>query len=204
MAEYRLLTIWRIEAPLREVYAAIHNSMHWPEWWPSVRKVENIADGDGNGINSIRRYAWQGKLPYRVVFDVRATRIEALVAIEGTARGDLEGHGHWRFSRQGKISVVHYEWHVRSKRWWMNLVAPVARSMFIHNHTQIMDQGGKALARLLKAPLVGQEHIDLMAKAATPAIVRRSSRERGRIDPVMALIVGIGAGVIGTVIQFGF
>lgn len=163
MTEYRLLTIWRIEAPLQEVYAAIHNSMHWPEWWPSVRKVEDIADGDGNGINSIRRYAWQGKLPYRVVFDVRATRLETLIAIEGTARGDLEGNGRWKFSRQGKVSVVRYEWHVRTTRWWMNLVAPVARPMFIHNHTQIMDQGGKALAHLLKAPLVGQEHIDLMA-----------------------------------------
>lgn len=163
MAEYHLLTVWRIDAPLPEVYAAIHNSMRWPEWWPSVRKVEEIADGDRNGIDSIRRYAWQGKLPYRVVFDVRATRIESLVAIEGTARGDLEGGGRWNFSSQGKVSVVNYEWHVRSKRWWMNLVAPVARSIFIRNHTQIMQQGGKALARLLKAPLLGQEHTDLMA-----------------------------------------
>jgi hypothetical protein len=36
VAEYRLLTIWRIEAPLEAVYAAIHNSPHWPVWWPGV------------------------------------------------------------------------------------------------------------------------------------------------------------------------
>lgn len=30
----RLLTIWRIEAPLKEVYAAIHRSPRWPDWWP--------------------------------------------------------------------------------------------------------------------------------------------------------------------------
>lgn len=29
MAEHHLLTIWRIEAPLGEVYAAIHDSPHW-------------------------------------------------------------------------------------------------------------------------------------------------------------------------------
>ena len=29
MAEYHLLTIWRIEAPLEEVY--------WPDWWPTGR-----------------------------------------------------------------------------------------------------------------------------------------------------------------------
>jgi hypothetical protein len=140
-------------------------------------------------------------LPYRVVFEVRATRIEKLVAIEGTAEGDLAGIGRWKFSRQGKLSVVQYEWHVRSKRWWMNLAAPVARSIFIRNHAQIMEQGGKALARLLKAPLAGQENIDLMATAVTPGVTRRSLRQRGRIDPSLALFAGLGAGVIATAAQ---
>ena len=180
MAEYHLLTIWRIEAPLEEVFAAVEDSLHWPDWWPSVRKVEQITDGDATGIDSVRRYAWQGKLPYRVVFDVRATRIEELVALEGVATGDLAGIGHWRFSSQGKLSIVHYEWHVHSKRWWMNLVAPLARAIFIRNHAQIMEQGGKALARLLKAPPARQENTDLMApavksgarQAATPSASR--------------------------------
>ena len=201
MAEYHLLTIWRIEAPLEKVYAAIENSLRWPDWWPSVRKVEQTADGEADGIDNVRRYAWEGKLPYRVVFEVRATRIEKLVAIEGIAEGDLAGVGRWKFSRQGKLSVVHYEWHVRSKRWWMNLVAPVARSLFIRNHAQIMEQGGKALARLLKAPLAGQENIDLMAVAATPGPARGRLRQSGRIDPTLALAVGLGAGMIATAAQ---
>lgn len=163
MAEYHLQTTWRIEAPLEEVYAAIEDSLRWPDWWPSVRKVEQIADGDVRGIDNVRRYAWQGKLPYRVVFDVCATRIDALVAIEGVATGDLAGIGRWKFSAVGKASIVHYEWHVHSMKWWMNLVAPLARAIFIRNHAQIMEQGGKALAKRLKAPLLGQENIDLMA-----------------------------------------
>jgi len=168
MAEYHLLTIWRIEAPLEDVYAVIENSLCWPDWWPSVRKVEQLAAGNTNGIDSVRRYVWQGRLPYRVVFDVRATRIEQNIAIEGIATGDLDGSGRWKFSSQGKLSVVYYEWHVHSKRWWMNLVAPVARTIFVRNHAQIMVQGGKALAQLLKAPLAGQENIDLMAHAGKP------------------------------------
>ncbi len=170
MAEYHLLTIWRIEAPLEEVYAAIEDSLRWPDWWPSVRKVEQLADGNAKGIDSVRRYAWQGRLPYRVVFDVRATRIEQNIAIEGVATGDLDGSGRWKFSSQGKLSVVHYEWHVHSKRWWMNLVAPVARTIFVRNHAQIMVQGGKALAKLLKAPLVGQENTDLTALAVKSGV----------------------------------
>jgi hypothetical protein len=204
MAEYHLLTVWRIEAPLEKVYAAIENSLCWPEWWPSVRKVEQTADGDEKGINSVRRYSWQGKLPYRVVFDVRATRIDKLVAIEGTAQGDLEGIGCWKFSRQGSISIVQYEWHVRSHRWWMNLIAPVARSIFIRNHEQIMSQGGKALAHLLSAPLAGQESTDLMAipvapRSVTRRVARGRLREHGRIDPSLVLVVGLVAGLIAMV-----
>ncbi len=201
MAEYRLLTIWRIQAPLEEVYAAIHNSLRWPDWWPGVQKVEQAAAGDAAGINSVWRYSWQGQLPYRVVFEVCATRIEKLVAIEGTARGDLEGIGRWHFSRQGVVSVVRCEWHVRSTRWWMNLIAPVARSLFIRNHARIMEQGGEGLARLLRSPLVGQKNIDLMAETVPPRAAVGRWRERGRIDPAMVLVVGIGAGVIATVAQ---
>lgn len=165
MAEYRLLTIWRIEAPLEEVYAAIHNSPHWADWWPGMQKVEEVAAGDANGINSVLRYFWQGRLPYRMVFEVRATRIEKCVAIEGSVQGDLEGVGRWHSINEGAVCVVRYEWHVRSTRWWMNLIAPVARSMFVRNHGIIMRQGAEGLARRLGAPLLGQTNIDLMAEA---------------------------------------
>ncbi len=177
-----MLTVWRIDAPLEDVFATIEDTLRWPEWWPSVRKVDQISSGDAKGIGSVRRYAWQGRLPYRVAFDVCATRIDELVALEGVATGDLAGIGHWRFSSLGQISVVHYEWHVHSKRWWMNLVAPVARAIFIRNHAQIMTQGGKALARLLKAPLVGQENTDLMAVAVNSGARRAPAPKTSRAE----------------------
>ena len=168
MAEYHLLTIWRIQAPLEDVYDAIHNSLRWPDWWPGASKVEQIAAGDAEGINSIRRYSWQGQLPYLVVFAVRATRIEKLATIEGAAQGDLEGIGRWHFSCEGSVTTIRYEWHVRSTVWWMNLMAPLARSVFIRNHVMLMEHGGEGLARLLKATLLSQENIDLMAEPIPP------------------------------------
>ena len=197
MAEYRLLTTWRFEAPLEGVYGAIQDSLHWPDWWPAAQNVEETAAGDAHGIGSIRRYAWRGALPYRISFEVRTTRIEKLVAIEGTARGDLEGVGRWHFSRRGAVSVVRYEWHVRSTRWWMNLSAPLARPMFIRNHELVMEQGAKGLARLLGSPLLPQETTDLLAPPPKPA----GGLQRGRIDPVMVLATGVVAGIAATVAQ---
>lgn len=164
MVEYRLLTIWRFEAPLKVVYAAIHDSPRWPVWWPGVKKVELVTTGDADGINSVLRYCMHGRLPYRMTFVVRATRIEPWVAIEGTVQGDLAGIGRWRFSRQGEISIVEYEWHVLGTRWWMNLTAPFARAMFIRNHSIVMRQGAEGLARQIGARLVSEENVDLMAR----------------------------------------
>jgi hypothetical protein len=45
--------------------------------------VQQTVAGNANGINNVRRHARQGELPFSVVFDVRATRIERLVDIEG-------------------------------------------------------------------------------------------------------------------------
>lgn len=201
MADYHLITIWRIEAPLSEVYGVIHDALHWPDWWPGVARVEQVASGDANGIDCVLRYVWQGELPYRVVFDVRATRIDDLVTIEGYAHGDLEGTGRWHFSRQGAFSVVHFEWHVRSTRLWMNLSAPFARSIFVRNHVQIMEQGGKGLARRLGVPVPSQENIDLTADAVLPKKANWRNRQLGGLDPVMVLIAGLAAGTIATLVQ---
>lgn len=162
MAEYHLLTIWCIEAPLTAVYAVIENTLDWPQWWSSVRKVEQKVVGAVNGIGNVRSYVWQGDLPYGIVFDVRATRIEELVAIEGIAEGDLSGLGRWTFSQRGEISIVQYEWHVTTMRWWMNFATPLTRSIFIRNHVQIMELGGNAIARRLNTRLVMQKHTDLL------------------------------------------
>lgn len=201
MADYHLLTIWRIDAPLSQLYEAIHDSMHWPEWWSGSKKVEQTADGDGNGINNVRRYSWQGNLPYCLVFELRATRIESLVAIEGSAEGDLEGTGCWQFSHADKVSVVSFEWHVRSTRWWMNILAPLARPIFIRNHAQIMAWGGERLARRFGATLLSLENIDLTTGDGIPKIMSSRLRNHGRISPLVLVIVGIGTGVLATVVQ---
>ncbi|WP_215796656.1 SRPBCC family protein [Paludibacterium yongneupense] len=197
------MTTWRIDAPLEQVFEVVADSLSWPDWWPSLCRVEQMANGNADGVGNVRRYTWQGRLPYRVAFEVRATLIKKREAIDGIAQGDLEGVGRWKFSRQGRISVVRYEWHVQSTRRWMNLIAPVARSMFIRNHARIMAQGGRGLARRLGSSLVSQETIDLMAQAF-PSKARPGRRwKRGQLDLMMAFVTGLGAGAIVIAAQFG-
>jgi hypothetical protein len=133
--------------------------LHWPSWWRGVVSVVELDSGDANGIGSVRRYTWKSLLPYRISFDMRVTRIEPLVALEGVATGEVEGTGRWSFTDQGPVTTIRYEWQIRTTRRWMNLAAPLARPLFQWNHDLVMRQGGQGLARLLGARLVGMAHL---------------------------------------------
>lgn len=123
-----------------------------------MESVEDIAPGDASGIGSVRRYTWRGLLPYRLIFDVRVIHFEPLAVIEGIATGDVEGQGRWSFAAEGAVTVVRYEWQVRTTRPWMNLLAPFAGPLFEWNHNAVMLQGGKGLAQRLNARLIEIDH----------------------------------------------
>ncbi|HKB60487.1 MAG TPA: SRPBCC family protein [Gallionellaceae bacterium] len=155
---YRFVTIWKIEAPLKAVCDAICEPQGWPLWWDNVERVEEIAPGDTQGIGGVRRYTWRGRLPYRLVFDVRVVRYEPLTVVEGVASGDVEGRGCWSFSSEGAVTTVRYEWQVRTTRAWMNTLAVFARPVIEWNHNTVMRQGGLSLAHKLNARLLGVRH----------------------------------------------
>ncbi len=156
--DYRLVTIWYIEAPIQAVCETICQSQSWPYWWSNVESVEEIAPGAPGGIGSVRRYTWRGRLPYRLTFDIRVTHFEPPSVIEGIASGDVEGAGRWSLAADGAVTIVRYDWQIRTTRPWMNLLAVFARPLFEWNHNAVMQQGGEGLARRLNARLVEIAH----------------------------------------------
>jgi uncharacterized protein YndB with AHSA1/START domain len=155
MARYRFLTTWCLEAPVERVFEAIHDTESWPSWWKGVESVVEIEKGgDGDdGVGSLSRYTWKSRLPYRLDFEMRVTRVERPYLMEGSAIGELSGTGRWRLF-DGPATAVIYEWDVETTRRWMNLLDPLARPVFAWNHDVVMRQGGQGLARLLGTPLL--------------------------------------------------
>ncbi len=151
MPEYSFTTIWRIEAPLDSVWEAIYASTDWPRWWPAVSAVDEVRPGDDRGIGNVRRYTFKGKLPYRLSFDLEVTEIDRPRTLAGVASGELAGTGRWTFSHEDSVTTLRYDWNVRTTRWWMNLVAPLARPVFETNHDFVMQRGIEGLGRLLDA-----------------------------------------------------
>lgn len=154
MREYHFQTIWKLDAPRAAVCQAIEDSLAWPEWWAGVEQAEELTQGEKDGIGSVRRYTWKGRLPYRLTFDVRVTRMTLQSMVEGIATGDVDGIGRWTFDTEGALTIARYEWDVRPTQLWMRLLSPLASPLFRWNHDILMRQGGEGLARRLNARLV--------------------------------------------------
>jgi len=154
LADYRFLTTWLLEAPRERVWDAIYESERWPEWWHGVLEADKLEEGDADGVGQYGRYIWRSKLPYKLEFFVRTTRVEKPHLLEGNAEGELAGIGRWRLFEQEGVTAALYEWNVRTTRAWMNLLSPIARPIFAVNHDYVMRNGGQGLAKLLGAPLL--------------------------------------------------
>jgi uncharacterized protein YndB with AHSA1/START domain len=154
MTDYEFLTTWVLEAERERVWEAIYASERWPEWWKGVEEATKLEEGNETGVGQYGRYVWKAKLPYRVEFFMRTTRVERPGLLEGQATGELAGTGRWRLFEEGGVTAVVYEWKVRTTRAWMNLIAPIARPVFKGNHDYVMRNGGRGLAELLGARLI--------------------------------------------------
>jgi hypothetical protein len=119
-----------------------------------VESVVKVEDGDDEGVGSLGRYVWKSRLPYRLEFEMRTTRVERPYLMEGEADGELAGTGIWRVYEQEGVTAVVYDWNVRTTAAWMNVLAPVARPFFKWNHDVVMRWGGEGLSKLLGSRLL--------------------------------------------------
>jgi Polyketide cyclase / dehydrase and lipid transport len=157
MTQFSLTTTWLIEAPLEAVWDAIYESERWPSWWPYVVHVQESARGENGGIGNVRRYTWRTRLPYKLSFEARTTRIEKLTLLEGAVDGELNGCGRWRFYCQDDVTAVRYEWEVNVNQPWLRRWVPLLHRAMRWNHDAVMLAGGQGLARHLGGRFLGMK-----------------------------------------------
>jgi uncharacterized protein YndB with AHSA1/START domain len=150
MAAYHFITQWQFHAPVERVWDEIYHSERWPQWWKGVLAVETLVDGNPDGIGDAKRYTWRSRLPYKLRFDMTLTEKVPHRRLVGKASGELAGTGTWTFKEKDGITHVRYDWQVRTTKWWMNLLAPIARPFFEWNHDVVMEWGRRGLERRMK------------------------------------------------------
>jgi carbon monoxide dehydrogenase subunit G len=154
VARYLFVTTWQLETTIESVWQTINEPEKWPEWWPAVKSVTNLAQGDDQGIGRKWCFVYVSKLPYKLAFESEIVHKEPPFILEGKAHGELAGSGRWELRQEGSVATVRYIWDVATTKGWMNLLAPLLRPLFSWNHNITMQACGKGMARYLGARLV--------------------------------------------------
>lgn len=143
---YNLVTCWRLKGTVEAVWEILSKPQHWPDWWPYVEQVEIIDPGHSDGTGAKHHHIWKTCLPYRLQFELETVRVRPPTFVKARVRGDLVGIGHCRLRCRHGLVLVRFDWHVHTSKFWMNLLAPAARPVFVWNHGRVMAAGEKKIA----------------------------------------------------------
>ncbi len=173
---FDLVTRWRIDAPVDQVWSALTDPASWPRWWPYVLAVQTLRAGGPDGIGAVRRLDWATRLPYHLVIEVEVVESVPEVRLRARSRGQLEGEGLWLLQADGDITEVIYHWQVTLRKRWMRWFAPLLAPVFRWNHVGVMRAGEQGLRSYL-GTLPGQAtpwpQPGVMPAETVPARTRR-------------------------------
>lgn len=151
--QYEFVTKWILDGTTAQRVYETLSSRAYGEWWEGVT-VQVLEEGDEQGLGELRESVFTTKLPYKLRFQSRWTKLERPSVIEMEAFGELEGTGRYDITQTGSRTEVVYTWKVRTTKAWMNVFAPLMKPLFVWNHDQVMHRGAVGLANRLQATLV--------------------------------------------------
>jgi hypothetical protein len=150
-ARYTFRTVFVLAAAPGEVTAAVLAPSPWLTGLGHVRELERLADGHGERGPRYRVTVAAALPPYRLRWELEAVRVVPGRHLDWRATGDLEGEGSWQLRAADAGTEVISTARLHTTRRWMNLLAPVARPLFVRNHDLVMRAGIDALAGHLDA-----------------------------------------------------
>ncbi|MCK5890869.1 MAG: hypothetical protein P1U38_00125 [Aeromicrobium sp.] len=138
---YVLVSVWRVGAPLADVWSVFEQLVDAPDpfaWWPDLEVRSRSEDA----LHVVTR----SRLGYRLRFRLHALRTEPPHTITVESTGDLNGAGRIVLtSDPGGGTRVHIDWTVTVNRPWMRWTRPVLRPVFVASHRYVMRRGERAL-----------------------------------------------------------
>jgi hypothetical protein len=149
MAAYSFLSHWRLRAPIEPVWAALAAIESYPDWWSCCPVCKKQTPGPA-GVGTQYLEVFQARLPYRLQVTTTITKMDPPHELAFETTGDLVGKGRILLHQQGDEIAVEFPWDCQTTRWFMNLLAPLLRWLFVWNHDWMMAQGERGLADWLK------------------------------------------------------
>jgi uncharacterized protein YndB with AHSA1/START domain len=162
-ADYAFRTVFELTAPQADVFEAVLAPERWLTDLHHVRSLERLETGGADREGSRYRTTVVAASPYRLRWEMTAVRVVAPERIEWRAEGDLTGQGTWDLAPTASGTEVTSTARLRTTRWWMSLLEPVARPLFVRNHDVVMRAGIDTLAAHLDADVTRFDRGDVVA-----------------------------------------
>jgi len=144
--DYHFITHWRVESTLEEISEVLGNGPDLPRWWPSVYlNVEELEQGDANGIGKVVDLYTKGWLPYTLRWAFRVTEVSRPYGFTLEAWGDFVGRGIWTFEQDGAWVNIMYDWKVRAGKPLLRHLSWLLKPVFSANHRWAMQKGEESL-----------------------------------------------------------
>lgn len=149
-ARYHLTSKYSLTSDREAVWVALMAVPEWPSWWRWARRIDVLTEpASDDGVGAVYRNQIGTPLVYGFTYTTEIVGVARPRLIDLTSSGDLVGRGRFLLSDAlpGGTQVT-FTWLVETPKWWMNLLAPVARPVFVWNHDRLMTDFGRGLARV--------------------------------------------------------
>ncbi len=154
MAYYKFQSEWALTAAVDRVFELAFHPEDFSTWWPAVKVSQLLEEGNEKGVGTRAAYTLRSPLLYSMRFVTTTVEVQRPSRIHTLVRGDLVGTGTYILEGDEDRTNVRFVWSVSTTKTWMNLLAPLARPVFVWAHQRVMQAGAVAMARHLDATLL--------------------------------------------------
>lgn len=168
-ARYHFLSEFDLSSDREAVWAALMASEEWPSWWRWLKRIDVVrAATSEDGVGAVYRNHISSPTGYSFTFESETVAVDRLRRLDLALTGEIEGRIRYLLS-EGPSGGTHvaYAQLVETPKWWMNLLAPIARPGFTWNHDKLMTDYGRGLAKAAGGELVSVRNWALKPGAPT-------------------------------------
>ena len=150
MAKYEIITEWKFDEPVHEIFDLIREMNTWQEWWQSIKKVEKVVHGFEAGQGSLYHCVFKGLLPLKIKFTQVISGVVVNELVEGNVHGDITGFLNWEFSKKNDSTILKCHFKIHDSRPFTHFTSFLLFPIYLLNYQYIFKKGKKGLALRLK------------------------------------------------------
>lgn len=143
---YRFASVFTVTVPAARLWDALVVPETWLKAYPDVEDWKVTDHGDQDHLGQRFRVIHRASAFHKLRYDVEVVTSRAPDRLGWRIVGDIVGAATWELEELDDVTDVRMTWEVGTTKWWMNLLAPLFRRLFVAQYKRSMGDAVAALA----------------------------------------------------------